>query len=164
MDITIINIYPPAPRLRHFRCPTMGFSLLELLIVLAMAGLMLALVPPLFGNALASAEARTTARQITAALKQTRSTAVAGQNEAVLILDLRTREFQLEGGEKRRSLPENIAVTLTTAESERIAERAGGIRFFADGSSTGGRIELRTDTQYFVIDVDWLTGRISVES
>lgn len=163
MDITLY-MYPPARSLRRFHHPIAGFSLLELLVVLAMAGLMLALVPPLFGNAIASAETRAAARQITAALKQTRGTAVAGQHEAVLVLDLQARTFQLEGGDRQRSLPDNIGMTLTTAESERIAEQVGGIRFFADGSSTGGRIELRTDTQYFVIDIDWLTGSISIES
>ena len=40
------------------------------------------------------------------------------------------------------------------------SEARGAIRFFPDGSSTGGRITLSTDRLAYLVDVDWLTGKI----
>ena len=36
------------------------------------------------------------------------------------------------------------------------------ITFYPDGSSTGGRVTLRDEDNGYVVDVDWLTGRIDV--
>jgi general secretion pathway protein H len=38
------------------------------------------------------------------------------------------------------------------------------IRFFADGSSTGGRITLEREHAAWKIDINWLTGQIELES
>jgi len=38
----------------------------------------------------------------------------------------------------------------------------GGIRFFPDGSSTGGRISVARGQRTLVVEVDWLLGRVSV--
>ena len=39
---------------------------------------------------------------------------------------------------------------------------AGGIRFFPDGTSTGGGIEIVRKNRRFLITVDWLTGRVAI--
>lgn len=141
-----------------------GFTLLELLVVLALIGMMLTLAPPLFSNAFKGAEAKSAVRQLASALRQTRAAAVSTQRETTLIVDVGARYFHGDDGRRSRSLPEHAAVTLTTADSERISEHAGAIRFFPDGSSTGGRILLQSDNQLFTIEIDWLTGRITVDS
>ena len=38
----------------------------------------------------------------------------------------------------------------------------GRIRFFPDGSSTGGRVTLTSDERLYHVDVDWLTGQVRV--
>ena len=43
-----------------------------------------------------------------------------------------------------------------------IDETRGGIRFFPDGSSTGGYIALADDKTEYRVKVDWLTGHISI--
>ena len=40
-------------------------------------------------------------------------------------------------------------------------ENAGGIRFFPDGSSTGGSVLLSVDERKWYVTVGWLTGEIS---
>jgi hypothetical protein len=41
--------------------------------------------------------------------------------------------------------------------------RIGQIRFFPDGSSTGGRIGLSRNDRRAAVAVDWLTGLVSVD-
>jgi general secretion pathway protein H len=53
-------------------------------------------------------------------------------------------------------------MSLITAQSEQANESVGAIRFYPDGSSTGGRIDLSSDDVRYVIDVSWLTGTVMV--
>ena len=47
------------------------------------------------------------------------------------------------------------------ANRERLSDHEGAIRFYPDGSSSGGRISLRHGARATVIDVNWLTGKIT---
>ena len=58
--------------------------------------------------------------------------------------------------------PEGIELKLLTAQTEVESERKGAIRFYADGSSTGGRITVSAGERKYLVDVDWLTGRVSI--
>ena len=51
---------------------------------------------------------------------------------------------------------------LYAAQSEVESARKGSIRFYADGSSTGGRITVSSGERKYLVDVDWLTGRVSI--
>ena len=63
-----------------------------------------------------------------------------------------------------RNLSTSLAdVRLTTAEQEVTGGNSGGIRFFADGSSTGGHISVLMDRREWRINVAWLTGDIALE-
>ena len=68
----------------------------------------------------------------------------------------------MEGGGTPRRLPQGIVLELVTAEREMLAERRGGIRFFPDGSSGGGRVTLTLAGLERRVDVAWLTGRVTV--
>jgi general secretion pathway protein H len=41
-------------------------------------------------------------------------------------------------------------------------EGTGRIRFFPDGSATGGRVTLIGQNQTLVVDINWLTGEIKL--
>ena len=43
-----------------------------------------------------------------------------------------------------------------------LEKKRGGIRFFPDGGSNGGRVSLAVGERRFNVDVDWLTGRVSI--
>ena len=55
-------------------------------------------------------------------------------------------------------------MTLTTARLDSRNDGAPVIQFFADGSSTGATIEIKSDSRTDRIVVDWLTGAIRVEA
>jgi general secretion pathway protein H len=43
-----------------------------------------------------------------------------------------------------------------------VDDKIAGIRFLPDGSSTGGRITVAVGEFEQLIDVDWVTGRVTV--
>lgn len=139
-----------------------AFTLLELVVVLALAAILMALVPPLLSKGVSSAELKGAARELTAALKYARSQAITRHQEAVLTLDLQRRRFRVTGRKRSYALPDDIEISLVTARSEITADRIGKIRFFPDGTSTGGRITLGQGERKYQVDINWLTGQVAI--
>lgn len=139
-----------------------GFTLLEILIVLVIGVLLVALVPPLLSGMSGATELRGAARQLAAGLRNARNEAVTRQQEAVLTLDLERRRFGVTGDPREIALPESMALKLYTAQSELLDSATGGIRFFPDGSSTGGAITVSGPKLAYRVNVDWLTGTVAI--
>jgi general secretion pathway protein H len=139
-----------------------GFTLLELLVVMVILSLLLTTVPPLLSKAIPGAELRGAARELVAGLRQARGQAIASGRDVALALDLEARWFRVEGAARKRPLPAAIGLRLTTAESALEDRARGRIRFYPDGSSSGGRITLAGAGQRRVVEVDWLTGRVTL--
>ena len=140
-----------------------GFTLLELLLVLVIAAGGYALVLRLSGSGVSGAQLKSAARAVAAGLRDARGTAILRQQPTALLVDLENRRFEVEGRSTSRALPERLDLKLYTAQSEIVNEKRGAIRFYPDGSSTGGRVTLGGGggAQLFV-DVDWLTGRVTI--
>jgi general secretion pathway protein H len=96
-------------------------------------------------------------------LRQAQSTAMVTRRDSLLSVDVEAREFLMPGETEPRKLPDNIDLKLYTAQSEVTSDRKGSIRFYPDGSSTGGRITVSSGERKFLVDVDWLTGRVKIE-
>lgn len=139
-----------------------GFTLIEILVVVAIMGLVMAAVPPLLSRLHGKMELRASVRGVTALLREARNRAIASNGTAVFYADLRTRNCGVAGGGPSRDLPEGIALRLTTTEEDRVDDQLGGIRFFPDGSSSGGGMRLAGNGVSYEIKVDWLSGRVSV--
>ncbi len=139
-----------------------GFTLIELLVVMVIIGLAYSIVPPLFSSGSAGAELKSAARQLAAGLRKTRSEAITKKREATLSLDVEQRKFQISGDKRVYSLSRKVEVKLQTAQSELFGGQTGAIRFFPDGSSTGGRIALAAGNLKYQVDVDWMTGRVAI--
>ena len=103
-----------------------------------------------------------TARELITGLRTTRNLAIVSQKETTLNLDVEKRLYRIDSKDTQLELPESTELILTTARSEQITGSEGRIRFFPDGSSTGGRISLSANNQHYVLDVNWLTGQISI--
>ena len=78
------------------------------------------------------------------------------------MLDLDAKTFNVTGKQKTFHIPEDLKVTLVTAESEMVEEKKGGIRFFPQGGSTGGRVSVANGKRGYGVDVDWLTGKVRI--
>lgn len=144
------------------RISARGFTLLELMVVLAiLAALSVVVLPAITGGS--GVELRAATRDLAAALRHARSEAMMRNAPATLILDVEARRFRISTDQRVRALPHRLRYALYTARSELLGTHTGAIRFFADGSSTGGRITVSVPRgPRAVIDVDWLTGRVHI--
>ena len=139
-----------------------GFTLLEMLVALVIGVLLVTLVPPLLSGLGGGVELRSAARQLAAGLRSARNQAVTRQQEAVLTLDLAQHRFGVSGNPRVIALPNSVAFNLYTAQSELLDQTTGNIRFFPDGSSTGGAITVSNPKIAYRINVDWLTGAVDI--
>jgi general secretion pathway protein H len=140
-----------------------AFTLLEIIVVLAIGAAVyfVLLSGPLLGKA-SAADLKAAARTLASGLRQAQTTAMATRRDAVLTLDVESREFVTTIDPHPRKLPDNLELKLYAAQSEVTSERRGSIRFYPDGSSTGGRITVASGERKYLVDVDWLTGRVSI--
>ena len=139
-----------------------GFTLLEMMVVLVIAAIAYAvLLSAPLGKA-SAADLKAAARTLASGLRQAQSTAMATRKDAVLTIDVESREYVTTLDTTPRKLPENLELKLYAAQSEVSSERRGSIRFYPDGSSTGGRITVSSGERKYLVDVDWLTGRVTI--
>jgi general secretion pathway protein H len=139
-----------------------GVTLLELLVVMALMGLIAAMAVPMFGSGVSSTELKSSARQVAAGLRFARSEAVATRSETRMWLDLEKRAFRVDHDARQHNLPAGLEIKLFTAQNDIADEKVGSIRFYPDGGSNGGRVTLAAGERKFEIDVDWLTGRVAI--
>jgi general secretion pathway protein H len=115
------------------------------------------------GRGTSSADLKASARSLASGLRTAQTTAMATRRDALLTVDLESHEFEVPGITQPQKLPQKVDLQLYTAESEIQSEKRGSIRFYPDGSSTGGRITVSSGERKYLVDVDWLTGRVSIE-
>jgi general secretion pathway protein H len=117
-----------------------GFTLMEMLVVIAVMGLALALLayagPPHDGWL----QTQAAARQVAQAMRLARGQAIAQGRPIAFALP---------------PLPRWLAVTEDTPR--------GGLVFEPDGSATGGTVRLDGAGHKITVGVDWLTGRVTTD-
>lgn len=140
-----------------------GFTLIELLIVIVIIALAAAVAVPNIGSGNQAASINGAAREIASALRFARGHALTHRKESVFMLNLEENTYSLTDRDKVYKIAKDIAVSLDAAQSQVLDDNHGGIRFFPDGSSTGGRITLELGTHKRQLDVNWLTGQVEIE-
>jgi general secretion pathway protein H len=150
--------------LRHIACRGLqrrarGFTLVEIIAVVALIALATAVVAVSVGTGLEGARVRAASKEVAAALRFTRTQAIVKREAQVLIVDVENRTYQAPG-RGVIELPRQLDIKLLTASEELLDDGVGQIRFFPDGSSTGGHIELMRGDAVWRIDVGWLTGEV----
>src|SRR5437879_4097345 len=108
-----------------------GFTLIELLVCLAILALVASVVPPLLGRGRDSAALMEASRAVAAALRATRSEAIASGSAQSFSINLATGAFRAGAGSVQR-LPSGIRLSLVTAANQRQGERSGAVLFFPD--------------------------------
>jgi general secretion pathway protein H len=131
-------------------------------VVLALAGLMIGLVPPLIAAAFPGVQIKAATRSTAAGLRLAREEAIRGGRDVAFLLDVQGRRYRVEGDRRTVSLPAGLDLKLEGASSEMRDDRIGGVRFYPDGSSTGGRVLITRDGHGYQVGVAWLTGRIII--
>lgn len=130
-----------------------GFTVIELIVVLALLAFAYALVAPSVAGLLDGPRFDGAVREVIIALREARATAITKS---------RSVEFMVAGD--RRSWRSNgHAGTVADGVNLILEGRAASpeIVFFPDGSSTGGLVSLTSGARTRVVAVDWVSGRIT---
>jgi general secretion pathway protein H len=136
-----------------------GFTLIEVIVVLAVLGMVAGLVLARGPQRSAALEMRAASSAVAQTLRVARTRAIMSNQRVTVAFDPRAATLRV-GTAAARSLPPGIAMSvITTAD---LAGAQAGIAFLPDGSSSGGRVQLARGAQHVQIGVDWLTGRVSV--
>lgn len=159
--------YPLRAPLTNFesRMPnprSQGFTLIEMIVVIVLIGIVASVVTFSFTRSLAGARIQAASNDLVAGLRYTRGQAIVKGEQKVLLLDLEKNTW-LAPGKAERALPKDMILRLTTAQQELTSNKTGGIRFFPDGSSTGGNIAVVLGEREWKINVGWLTGEITLD-
>jgi general secretion pathway protein H len=137
-----------------------GFTLVEMLVCIAILALLMAAFAPALSGSRARTELTGSAHALALALRATRDLAIAQRRPEAFALDTAKRVYQSGNGVPQK-LGRDLDVQLVAADA---GQAGGAIRFFADGGSSGGVLRLSLEKRRLDVVVDWLTGRISVET
>jgi general secretion pathway protein H len=140
-----------------------GFTLLELLVALAIMALLAALATPLVGRGFAGPAIETAARELAADLLRLRQEARDTLSESMLVLDLAEGTYRIASDRRVRRLPPDMAVSAAAPSARPSQDRKFTISFFADGSATGGTITLATAGRQRRVVIERLSGRVSLQ-
>ena len=91
------------------------------------------------------------------ALRLARAQAIARNADVVLAIDADRRLLESPAMPPTR-IDADIAIAMTVAAPERRGRGTGAIRFFPDGTSSGGDIILTLGARHARIEANWLTG------
>ncbi len=150
----------PTCAIRTERSPR-GFTLLELVVALAIAVLAVMLVPPALDRLRDGVRYRDTVRQVVTELRAARQQARIEGVDARFFVDLASRRFGLDE-RALHSLPTPLRMQITVAGIEWQPAQRGAIRFLPQGGATGGSIDvLRPDGSGVRITVDWLSAALT---
>jgi len=139
-----------------------GFTLIEVLVVLAIMVIVVAVVMPLGAGQREHAQIAASTRQVAEGLRLTRSRAILTDRTEDFLVDVNNDSFRAAGAVAPVTLPPELKITLSTAEDLVKDASIGAIRFYPDGSSTGGGVTLAGAGDRYLVAVDWLTGTISI--
>lgn len=132
-----------------------GFTLLELLVVLAVVGLLAVVAPPYVRGALARIEAEQASEAVAEALAEARALALTRNREVRVTVDAQSKGVDVEGGRWRR-LPGAVTLSLSPPPQ-------GGrweLTFHPDGSSSGGRVLVSSQGRMWSLVIEQLTGNV----
>ncbi|MCC7049391.1 MAG: GspH/FimT family pseudopilin [Alphaproteobacteria bacterium] len=136
-----------------------GFTLIELLVVLAIVALIALIVPPLTGHASDDAKIKAAARTLAADFRWLRQQAVTQRRETSADIQVLANKYARSVDNFTRTLPPNAKIVFKPAfPSQSLADAR--IRFFPDGTSTGGQIDLASSVRTYQVSVSWPFGHV----
>ncbi|MEQ8820044.1 MAG: type II secretion system protein [Sumerlaeia bacterium] len=157
-----------------------AMTMIEIMLVVVILGILMAVALPKMSGTNERAALNTTARDIAKLAAIARQTAQSTQKQTALILDLEQRQWYLDldyDPEKRRSysrsrdpiaadeepqdLHQILEMSVLDEDNDPIDEDEIAIVFYPNGTSTGGRIFLKTTRRErkMTVEIEEATGR-----
>ena len=144
-------------------CRELGFTLLEMLAVIMLLAAATALVSLRMGAGGAAVQARALLLNSSEILRHARLAALRSGSEQVVYIDVAGRHID-SVGRHTIVVPREIEFAAVAAKSEQQADKTLGIRFFPDGTSTGGELKFVSRGRTYELHVNWLTGNVTINN
>ena len=153
----------------------LGFTLLELTLVMFFMALIAGLSTPFVMETLDRMELQTSARKVASALRYARSEAIASKKPVVFSGNLDRNQFWVTQGHnnetpKITSLTDPIRLDhfINEGEANFVRDDEFTVTFFPQGNSSGGLIgmninESRNSENYYAISIDPITGKTKIK-
>lgn len=147
---------------RAKRVSERGFALIEILCVLAIIGLLAAIILPAIPRTTTRARLESYAVETATLLSADRNAALRRQIQVATQVDAASRSIRSGVSGRVIRLPSDVSVKAMLAS--RCADRNAGrtIDFFPSGMSCGGVIALARPGMGFEVRVNWLTGGVDI--
>lgn len=140
-----------------------GFSLLEIMIALAILALAVALVGVAFARSSTGFRFDAAAQELTLTLREAQARALRSGRDMAVVIDVDKHTYQLNA-DRPIDIPEDTAIRVVSAGQAMSSSRSPVFSFSPDGGSTGGSITLSLPDRSATITVDWLTGAVDLAS
>jgi general secretion pathway protein H len=141
-----------------------GFTLLEMVCVLALIAMMAAVLLPLFPRHTTRSRLQGYVLQTAALLKEDRNAAIRRGTGVATLVDAGGRVIRSGASADMVRIPDDVRFETLLPRTCNQREALSTIRFFASGMSCGGAVTLARDDVGYEIRVNWLTGRIEIVS
>lgn len=138
-----------------------GFTLLEIILVMAIIALASVLAAAAMGGGFKGMQLKAAASQIASNLRYTRAEAIQTGMPQRFEIDPGKHTWQAPRNH-HGDVPAKLGIAFFGAREVQPANGVGAIQFFPDGAATGGRIQLTSGTAVWNVDVTWLTGQVAV--
>lgn len=156
-------ISPAAEREASLRDRGGGFALYELILALAILGLVAGTVFPRVARPPGPAELRAKAEEVAALLRSDRNSALRGGRPVLSRFDLKSGLIASGAGGRSVELPSGMRTQLVQSSREARAG-GGGIRFLPEGGSSGGALLINRGDNTVEVSVNWFTAGVLVSA
>jgi general secretion pathway protein H len=140
-----------------------GFTLLELVVVMALLALLLGMVLPGLIRTVKKEQDRSNLRQFTTVLRLARSQAATSHQRVRVFLNRENGRYWLEGSNRQGGLA-GMRLGDTRLVWEGTDRRQGYIAFYSDGTSSGGKLTMTDLTgRVYDLEVEIITGKVTLK-
>ena len=155
----------PAPRwtsARPARRNESGFTLLEVVCVLAIVAMLVAILLPRVPVATSQARLEAYAVEVAALLKADRNAALLRRGVVAASIDAPARQVSSGSSQWTVRIPDDVLMDSLLPEFCNGRPALSSVTFFGTGMSCGGAIRLTRFGSGFDVRVNWLTGDIEI--
>lgn len=135
-----------------------GFSLLELVVVLALLAFVASTALSGAASVLTGPRVPNITRTLLSDLREARARAIVSGREVAFIIRSQPADWAFAA--RRFAVPDGIKVRATSPAGANAAPDVVVITFFPDGGSTGGEIAIGRGGRFQRVTISWLTGFI----